>query len=92
MSERRHTYKVIIYPHRCSENTTEPGIANLQSLIRPCTKGPSAMPCCPINAPRSPHIVIMYPPPQSDKRDPSTSPKKRKERDSYLQQDPKQTL
>lgn len=60
MSERRHTYKVIINPHRCSENTTEPGIANLQSLIRPCTKGPSAMPCCPINAPRSPHIVIMY--------------------------------
>lgn len=91
MSERRHTYKVIIYPHRCSENTSEPGIANLQSHP-PLHQGPIRNALLPNKRPKIPPHRHYVPPPQSDKRDPSTSPKKRKERDSYLQQDPKQTL
>lgn len=70
MSEPRHTYKVIIYPHRCSARNYKTGYSKSTKSLPPLTKGPSPMPCCPKNAPKIPHNVIMYPPPptKSQKR------------------------
>lgn len=91
MSERRHTYKVIISTSLFRKHYRT-GYSKSTESHPPLHQGPIRNALLPNKRPKIPPHRHYVPPPQSDKRDPSTSPKKRKERDSHLKQDPKQTL